>query len=106
VKVAMACSIEQIEGKADFPLGVGSKAAYRTHTITLLRGDAVFVVSDRVDETMNAQGEFYTLERLNAVLRGAGNASAAELVRAVTDHVGEFAGSEPKAGDMTALAIR
>jgi sigma-B regulation protein RsbU (phosphoserine phosphatase) len=98
--------IEQIEGNPEVPLGVRSKATYRTDTITLLRGDAVVVVSDGVVEAMNAEGEFYTLERLNTVLRGAGKASAAELVRAVTDHVRDFAGSAPKADDVTALAIR
>jgi phosphoserine phosphatase RsbU/P len=98
--------IEQIEGEPEVPLGVSRKAAYRTDTITLLRGDAVFVVSDGVGEAMNAEGEFYTLERLSAVLRSAGKASAAKLVRAVTDHVGKFAGSAPKADDVTMLALR
>ena len=98
--------IEQIAGKPDVPLGVQRKTTYRTGTIALLRGDAVFVVSDGVDEAMNAEEEFYTLERLNTVLRSAGKASAAELVRAVTDHVHEFTGSAPMADDVTALAIR
>jgi phosphoserine phosphatase RsbU/P len=98
--------IEQIEGEPEVPLGVLRKAAYRTDTITLLRGDAVFVVSDGVGEAMNAEGEFYTLERLSAVLRSTGKASAAKLVRAVTDHVGKFAGSAPKADDVTMLALR
>jgi phosphoserine phosphatase RsbU/P len=98
--------IEQIGGKPDVPLGLQSKAAYRTGTIELKPGDAVFVASDGVDEAMNADGELYTLERLNSVLRGTGKASAAELVRAVTDHVHEFTGSAPMADDVTALAIR
>jgi hypothetical protein len=43
---------------------------------------------------------------LNTVLRSAAKASAAELVRAVTDHVHEFTGSASMADDVTALAIR
>jgi sigma-B regulation protein RsbU (phosphoserine phosphatase) len=101
-----AGEIEQIEGTLDVPLGVRSKATYRTSTVTLLRGDAVLVVSDGVVEATNAEGDFYTIERMNSVLRGAGKASAADLVRAVTDHVRDFAGSAPKADDVTALAIR
>jgi sigma-B regulation protein RsbU (phosphoserine phosphatase) len=101
-----AGEIEQIEGTLDVPLGVRSKATYRTSTVTLLRGDAVLVVSDGVVEATNAEGDFYTIERMNGVLRGAGKASAAELVRAVTDHVRDFAGSAPKADDVTALALR
>jgi phosphoserine phosphatase RsbU/P len=98
--------IEQIEGTLNAPLGVRSKATYLTGTVTLLRGDAVLVVSDGVEEAMNSAEEFYTLERLNSVLRGAGKTSAADLVRVVTDHVRDFAGSAPKADDVTVLAIR
>jgi phosphoserine phosphatase RsbU/P len=98
--------IEQIEGTLNAPLGVRSKTTYLTGTITLQRGDAILVVSDGVEEAMNSAGEFYMLERLNTVLRHTGKASAAELVRVVTDRVRDFAGSAPKADDVTALAIR
>jgi sigma-B regulation protein RsbU (phosphoserine phosphatase) len=98
--------IESIDGKLDVPLGVRSKAAYRTAAIALLPGDAVFLVSDGVEEAMNAAGELYTRARLNAVLRNAGKASAADMVRAVTDHVHAFTGSAPLADDVTALAVR
>jgi phosphoserine phosphatase RsbU/P len=55
---------------------------------------------------MNDAGELYTRARLNAVLRHAGKASAAEMVRAVTDQVHAFTGSAPLADDVTALAVR
>src|SRR5262249_43427463 len=87
--------IEPIGGASDVPLRVQGKAAYRTHTVDLQRGDAVFVVSDGVEEAMNEEGQLYTLERLDAVLRVAGSASAAALVHAVTDHVRDFTGSAP-----------
>jgi serine phosphatase RsbU (regulator of sigma subunit) len=74
--------------------------------MSLQRGDAVFVVSDGVAEAMNADDEFFTSERLDADLRGAGTTSAADLVRIVTDHVRDFTGSAPKADDVTALAVR
>jgi phosphoserine phosphatase RsbU/P len=97
---------ESIDGKPDVPLGVRSKATYRTATISLLPADAVVLVSDGVEEAMNAAGELYTRARLNAVLRHAGKASAAEMVRAVTDQVHAFTGSAPLADDVTALAVR
>jgi serine phosphatase RsbU (regulator of sigma subunit) len=98
--------VEQIEGTLNVALGIRRKATYATGSVTLRPGDAVLVVSDGVDEAMNPAGEFYTLARLQGVLRGAGKASAAELVRTVTDSVRDFAGSAPKADDVTALAIR
>ena len=99
-------AIEQIEGTLNVALGVRRKATYATGSVTLQPGDAAFVVSDGVEEAMNPAGEFYTLGRLQGVLRGAGEASAAALVRMVTDSVRDFAGSAPKADDVTALAIR
>jgi sigma-B regulation protein RsbU (phosphoserine phosphatase) len=98
--------LEPIDGGSDVPLGVQGKATYRTHSVDLQRGDAVFVVSDGVEEAMNAEGELYTLDRLNAVLRVAGRASAVALVRAVTDNVHQFTGAAQMADDLTALAVR
>ena len=66
----------------------------------------MFVVSDGVDEAQNAEGAFYTNERLRADLRGAVTAGAKDLVRLVTDNVNAFTGSAPKADDVTALALR
>jgi sigma-B regulation protein RsbU (phosphoserine phosphatase) len=98
--------IAQMDCKPEMPLGVRSKTEYQTSTLSIQAGDAVFVVSDGVVEAMNSEGELYTLERLNADLRGAVGASATELVRKVTDNVNAFTGSAPKADDVTALALR
>ena len=98
--------VEAIDGKPDVPLGVKRKATYRTYSIKLGRGDAVFLVSDGVEEAMNAEEQMYTRERLSVVLRAAGKASVAELVGAVTNHVREFTGPAPMADDVTALAMR
>jgi len=86
----------QITCKPEMPLGVRSKIEYQTSTIALRSGDAVFVISDGIVEAMNADGELYTLERLNADLRGAAGVGAAELVRKVTENVSAFTGSAPK----------
>jgi phosphoserine phosphatase RsbU/P len=101
-----AGDVVQIGGKLGTPLGVHSNAGYQTNTIVLQARDAMVVVSDGVDEAQNAQGEFYTTERLNADLRGAATASAEQLVRFVTDNVNAFTGSAPKADDVTVLALR
>ncbi len=98
--------VVQVTCETDVALGVRSKAQYRTNSIRLAMGDAMVVVSDGVDEAQNAEGAFYTIERLNADLRGAVAASAEDLVRLVTDNVNAFTGSAPKADDVTALALR
>ena len=99
-------ALEQIHAKPEMPLGVRSKAAYQTGTVTLQPGDGVFVVSDGVFEALNADGAFYTQERLDADLRAAVTAPVVQLVKTVTNNVQVFTGTAPKADDVTALALR
>jgi len=95
-----------LDCKPEIPLGVRGKTSYRSVTVPIGPGDAVFVVSDGVVEAMNAAGELYTLERLNDDLSGAAATSAEELVRKVADNVNAFTGAAQKADDVTALAMR
>lgn len=98
--------LERIESGPDVPLGVRSKSAYRTGTVTLKPNDAIFVATDGVMEAMDAEGRFYALDRLNADLRAAADAPAAKLVQTIADKVHVFAGQAPKADDITMLALR
>ena len=98
--------LERISGKPEMPFGVRSKVEYHNEIVALQPGDTVFVISDGVVEAMNAEGAFYTLDRLNAVLQGASGSGAGELVRNVVDGVNAFTGSAPKADDVTVLALR
>ena len=98
--------IEHVVASPDMPLGVRSKTAYRTGTLTLQPGDGMFVATDGVIEAMNEEGDLYTIDRLDANLRSAVNSSALELVRTVTDSVHDFAGSAAKSDDITVLALR
>jgi phosphoserine phosphatase RsbU/P len=99
-------ALEQIHGKPEIPLGVRSKAAYQTGTVTLQPGDAVFVVSDGVIEAMNAASELYSQQRLEADLRSAIKVHVKELVEMVARNVHAFTGAAPKADDITMLALR
>jgi len=99
-------ALEQIHGKPEMPLGVRSKAAYQTGTVMLQPGDAVFVVSDGVVEAMNAAGDLYSQQRLDADLESANKAPVRELVETVTRNVHAFTGTAPKADDVTVLALR
>lgn len=95
-----------MECKPEIPLGVRSRSTYHTVTFSIAPGDAVFVVSDGVVEAMNAEGEFYTLERLNTDLAGSAGTSAEALVNRVANNVNAFTGVAPKADDVTVLAMR
>jgi len=98
--------LEEIPGKPELPLGVRSKAAYQTGMVTLRPGDAVLVVSDGVVEAMNADGAFYTQQRLDADLRSASKTPITDLVKKISQNVQSFTGAAPKADDITILALR
>jgi sigma-B regulation protein RsbU (phosphoserine phosphatase) len=98
--------IGKIGGQPDMPLGVRMRTIYQARTAALRHGDAVLVVTDGVTEAMNAQGVLYGADRLDAILRPAGQATPTDIVRMVTDDVHAFAGTAPKADDVTVLALR
>jgi sigma-B regulation protein RsbU (phosphoserine phosphatase) len=98
--------LEEIPGRPELPLGVRSKAAYQTGIVNLRPGDAVLVVSDGVVEAMNAEGAFYTHQRLDADFRSANKMRIVDLVKKISENVRNFTGAAPKADDVTILALR
>jgi phosphoserine phosphatase RsbU/P len=101
-----AGELEKIDGKPQVPLAVRANTRYQNRTVSLQPGDALFACTDGVVEAMNAAGELYSAERLEARLREAVAAAPEELVQAVKRHVDEFTGGAPKADDVTLLALR
>jgi sigma-B regulation protein RsbU (phosphoserine phosphatase) len=96
----------QIEAKPALPLGVRRQAQFRTRTLAINPGDALFVCSDGVFEALNDEGDLFSIERLDRILRGANAAEPLEMVRVVKDAVDAFTGTAPRADDVTALALR
>ena len=98
--------IESLNDKPAMPLAVRAGTAYQERTLTLLPGDAVFVMSDGVTEAMNAADEFYGTERLQADLCAASALRPEEMVRAIKAKVDGFTGQAPQSDDVTMLALR
>ncbi len=96
----------QIEAKPGLPLGVRRNAKYEERTLAIEPGDAIFVCSDGVFEALNEMGELFSTERLTEELSAVNGADPVEIVRFVKNAVDRFAGSAPKADDVTALALR
>jgi anti-sigma regulatory factor (Ser/Thr protein kinase) len=88
------------------PLGVRRTAKYEGRTLAIDPGDAIFVCSDGVFEALNEKGELFSIERLTRELNAVNGADPVEIVRVVKNAVDTFAGSAPKADDVTALALR
>ena len=96
----------QIQAKPGLPFGVRQHAKYDKRMLALQPGDGLFVCSDGVFEALNESDELFSIERLNRELSSAGGADPIEIVRSVRYAVDMFAGSAPKADDVTALALR
>jgi phosphoserine phosphatase RsbU/P len=101
-----AGDIERIEGKPLAPLGVRCSTVYEGRTVTLERGDAVFVCTDGVAEAMNSSDELFGDPRLVADLRAVRLAAPGTMVQSVKEHIDQFTGAAPKADDVTMLALR
>jgi phosphoserine phosphatase RsbU/P len=96
----------QIAAKPGLPLGVRGNVRYQERTLAIQPGDAIFVCSDGVFEALNENGDLFSIERLNRELSAANGADPVEIVRLVKSAVDAFAGSAPRADDVTALALR
>jgi sigma-B regulation protein RsbU (phosphoserine phosphatase) len=101
-----AAGIEAIEDGKGMILGVSTDAAYPTGRLVLSPGEGVYLFTDGVTEANNASEELFGEERLEAILRNAGQSTSAELMKSVADGVRDFVGKALPFDDITMLAIR
>ncbi len=76
-------------------------------TVTLVPGDLVLVVTDGVDEAMDARAtECFGMERAAEVVRRNAARPAAEIVDALCREVGVFCHPETPADDVTVMVVK
>jgi phosphoserine phosphatase RsbU/P len=89
------------------PLG---RQAGRDYTagppIVLDPGDLLLLLTDGIDEAMNAEGECFGLERAGAVAVANRLEPASTIVERVCDAARAFAAPQPPADDLTVLVVR
>jgi len=86
------------------PIGVVEEYPYEVDSRILEPGDTVVVVTDGVDEAMNAAGDLYTTERMVEFVRN-GPANAAELGKALLADVRQHAAGHPQSDDITIMTF-
>ncbi len=96
----------ELDSRPAMPLGVMEDAMHADSTLHLNRGDGIVVITDGLPEMMNPQGEFYTLERVQADLDTQKGASAEALIGHLVNQVMRFGDGAEQADDVTVLAIR
>jgi hypothetical protein len=88
------------------PLGVRLPVRIPQRRIGLARGDVVLLHSDGVYETRNPTDDIYGFERLEQVVRIAGDGSAEMLRDAILRDLASFRGNAPQYDDVTLVVAR
>jgi sigma-B regulation protein RsbU (phosphoserine phosphatase) len=97
-------AVEELRG-AGLVAGVVAEARHPTRRLPLMTGDRLFLYSDGVSEALNPQGEQFSEQRLQHLLREAGDAEPAALIERVLACVRRFSAGAPQSDDVTALAV-
>ncbi len=88
------------------PLGYLRNFPYGKQTVTLQKGDTLFLYTDGVDEAMDREENEFSEKRLQNALKQFADSSLFDLNQAVLDKVQEFTGGLPQSDDITVLSLR
>ena len=89
--------------KPNFVLGGMEDFPYVEHTITLSKGDRIFVYSDGVTEATNSEKQLFEEERLLEAMKTTENLSAPDVLKKVREKIDEFVGEAEQFDDITML---
>jgi len=87
-------------------IGLIEQATYAQESFPVNPGDLLIMYTDGLVEAVGAEGEAFEASRLAEVAAGVGNASPAEVIRAVTQSLDAFLGGRGLADDLTLLVVR
>ncbi len=88
------------------PLGFKKDFQYGMQTISLQKGDTLFLHTDGVDEAMDKDENEFSEDRIKATLKSYAGVDLSELNQSVLGKVQEFTGGIPQSDDITVLALR
>jgi sigma-B regulation protein RsbU (phosphoserine phosphatase) len=87
-------------------LGVDDTAAYEQRRIHLEPGDFAVLWTDGLSDALNSEGQEFGEQRMHQVLQLQRQASAHELLDALTAAVGDFVGDTPSFDDITLVVVK
>ncbi len=99
-------AFEFIERKHGAALGIRKNKTYEDDEIELAKGDCFFIYTDGVNEAENTSKELFGTDRMLDTLNNHADESLEEILQAMSDDVGRFAGGATQSDDITMLAIR
>jgi serine phosphatase RsbU (regulator of sigma subunit) len=87
------------------PLGIMPQGRFGLASVDLKPGEGLFIFTDGVTESVDADGADYGEARLAAALAAAGDAAPDALVAAIMTDVDDYAGGVDQFDDITCLAV-
>jgi len=89
------------------PMGVVSEFEFTsTERPVMDEGDVLFMCTDGVVETLNAQSELFGRERLQAAIAEAADQPAEAIIEAILAQVEQFRGGAPQHDDVTMVVVK
>ncbi len=88
------------------PLGMFAETSYQCGRTRLRPGDALYIYTDGVTETVDDRGEEFGDSRLESLVIGMPGLSAVESLRRLFSSVARFAGEASQSDDITCLVLR
>ena len=92
-----------LKTKPDFVLGEFDNCPYNEHTITLSKGDRIFVYSDGVTEATNSEQQLFEEERLLEAIKKTEKLNAPDTLKSIRSSIDEFVGEAEQFDDITML---
>ena len=89
--------------KPNFVLGGMEDFPYTEHSITLAKGDRIFVYSDGVTEAADSKNELFGEDRLLQAIKETSQLSVPDTLKKIRERIDEFAGGAEQADDITML---
>ncbi|MFW5960428.1 MAG: PP2C family protein-serine/threonine phosphatase, partial [Chitinivibrionales bacterium] len=86
-------------------VGLSSEINFYPDSISIEKGESIFLYTDGVTETQNESGELYGRKRLMDVLRANYNEFDA-IIGKVDEKIKEFTASDVQSDDITMFALR
>jgi serine phosphatase RsbU (regulator of sigma subunit) len=103
---AATCELEQLDEAGGPILGILPDAQFSDASLILEQGDVLTLFTDGVTEQENEQGEEFSVDRLQEVVRREELESAAAVVAQISEAVSAFAGEKEQADDLTLVVLK
>ena len=97
---------EELKTESNLVLGAMGGIPFKSESLQLNPGDALYLYTDGVTEAENKDHELFGESRLQAVLSAQKGVESREIIEAVSSAVREFVDGAPQSDDITQLVIR